>query len=85
MNSLAQELLFQAANTPLGIEIETSDREADFKRLSVGRMQKKEFKHLTIRRAAASDKIWIVRLPKPQGEVMLEAVLEDVTLADLDI
>lgn len=77
------EFLYQAANAELGVELESQEVEKDFMNLSQERAKHKELSHLTIRRASAAGKIWVVRLRElPKGNAGLDL---DISLEDLGL
>lgn len=82
MGQLEKDLLYQAANSELGIECESEDVDKDAMRLAQERQKSRDFKQLTIRRAKAEGKIWIVRLPAEEEK---NGNLADLDLGDLEI
>lgn len=84
MSKLEKDFLFQAANAPIGIELESTDVDKDYARLSQERTKDSAFKGILVRRGPREGTLWLIRkdilaemLPRPSGP--------DVSLEDLDI
>lgn len=79
-----REFLFMAANSALGIELESTDIDKDLRALNHERRLHKELKYLQIRRAPTANKIWLVRTSEATTTEE-ELDLEQLDLEDLGL